>query len=99
MVSLDLQGFWEGNCDRNPHPAALLCPDHAVAGQLLWKTGLVGQRVVGKHGVVSRGAGAVGVLTGGRILLKGHRKVQVVLSEEDHRLRLMNLPKELSPLK
>lgn len=57
-----------------------LRPNRPVTGGLLGKTGLVGQRVVGEDRVVSRGAGAVGVLTGGGVLLKGHGQVQVLLS-------------------
>lgn len=57
-----------------------LRPNHPVTGGLLGKTGLVRQRVVGEDRVVSRGAGAVGVLTGGGVLLKGHGQVQVLLS-------------------
>lgn len=37
------------------------------------------QELVGKHGVVPRGAGAGRVLAAGRVLLKGHRQVQVFL--------------------
>lgn len=58
-----------------------LRPYHPVTGGLLGKTGLIGQRVVGEDRVVPRGAGAVGVLTGGGVLLKGHSQVQVLLSE------------------
>lgn len=73
---------------RPPVPGAqLLCPDHPVTGKLFGKTGLVWQRVVGEHGVVSRGAGAVGVLTGGGVLLEGHRQVQVLLSGERSEVR------------
>lgn len=63
-----------------PAPAQVLCPDHPVTGELFGKTGLVRQRVVGENRVVSWGAGAVGVLTGGWVLLEGHRQVQVLLS-------------------
>ena len=72
-----------------PPPAQLLCPNHPVTGELFGKTGLVRQRVVGEHRVVSWGAGAVGVLTGGRVLLEGHRQVQVLLSEERSEVRLL----------
>ena len=65
-----------------PSSAQTLCPNHPVTGELFGKTGLVRQRVVGENRVVSWGAGAVGVLTGGRVLLEGHRQVQVLLSEE-----------------
>lgn len=58
-----------------------LRPYDPVAGGLLGEAGLVRQRVVGEDRVVSGGAGAVGVLTGGRVLLKGHGQVQVLLSE------------------
>lgn len=57
-----------------------LRPYHPVTGGLLGKTGLIGQRVMGEDRVVPGGAGAVGVLTGGGVLLKGHRQVQVLLS-------------------
>ena len=78
----------EVNAPPPPLPARLLCPDHAVTGKLFGKTGLVRQRVVGEHRVVPGGAGAVGVLTGGRVLLEGHRQVQVLLSEERSEVRL-----------
>lgn len=68
-------------CPTPPSPAQVLCPNHPVARKLFGKTRLIRQRVVGEHGVV-RGAGAVGVLTSGRVLLEGHRQVQVLLSEE-----------------
>lgn len=38
-----------------------------------------GQQVVSEHGVVPRGAGAGGVLAARRVLLEGHRQVQVLL--------------------
>lgn len=60
-----------------------LRPYHPGTGGLLGKTGLVGQRVVGEDRVVSRGAGAVGVRTGGGVLLKGHGQVEVLLSERE----------------
>lgn len=79
--------LWE-EVNVRPPPAQVLCPNHPVTGKLFGKTGLVRQRVVGEHGVVPWGAGAVGVLTGGRVLLEGHRQVQVLLSEERSEVRL-----------
>lgn len=64
-----------------------LCPYRPVTGGLLGKTGLIRQRVMGEDRVVSGGAGAVGVLTGGGVLLKGHGQVQVLLSEGGQEVR------------
>lgn len=79
--------LWE-EVNVRPPPAQVLCPNHPVTGKLFGKTGLVGQRVVGEHGVVPWRAGAVGVLTGGGVLLEGHRQVQVLLSGERSKVRL-----------
>lgn len=59
---------------------ALPCPPlspHAGVGE---EAGSQRQWVVGEDGVV-RGAGAGGVLAGGRVLLEGHGKVQVLQGE------------------
>lgn len=79
--------LWE-EVNVRPPPAQVLCPNHPVTGKLFGKTGLVGQRVVGEHRVVPWRAGAVGVLTGGGVLLEGHRQVQVLLSGERSKVRL-----------
>lgn len=54
-------------------------PDDAIAGRVLGQAGLIRQQVMCKDRVVPRGAGAVGVLAGRRVLLEGHREVQVLL--------------------
>jgi len=79
--------LWE-EVNVQPPRALVLCPNHPVTGELFRKTGLVRQGVVGEHWVVSWGAGAVGVLTGGWVLLEGHRQVQVLLSEESSKVTL-----------
>lgn len=56
-----------------------LSPDRPVRGQLLGKTGLVREGVVGENRVIARGAGGVGVGTGGRVLLEWHGQVQILI--------------------